>query len=107
MTDEPMPRCRGGGVAVRQTRAILALAAALGAPVAAAGCLGAVDVGCSPTVPVPNYALGDSIADTLTSRTCRRLYQFAVENQTNVRFHVSSPGLTTLLQLFDSNGPSS
>ncbi len=89
---------------MRQTRAILALAAALGAPVAATACLGATDVGCSPTVPVPSYTLGDSIADTLTAHTCRRLYQFAVDSQTNVRFHLSSPGLTTLLQLFDSNG---
>lgn len=88
---------------MRQTRAILALAAALGAPVAATACLGATDVGCSPTVPVLNYTLGDSIADTLTAHTCRRLYQFAVDSQTSVRFHVSSPGLTTLLQLFDSN----
>jgi hypothetical protein len=104
VADEPTGRRRGGGVAVRHTRAILALAAALGAPVAAAACLGAVDVGCSPTVPVPNYALGDSIADTLTAHTCRRLYQFAVDSQINVRFHVSSPGLTTLLQLIDSNG---
>lgn len=88
---------------MRHTRAILALAAAVGAPVAAAACLGSTDVGCIPSVAVP-YALGASITDTLTAQTCRRLYQFAVDSQTNVRVDVSSPGLTTVLELFDSSG---
>ena len=89
---------------MRHTRAILALAAALGAPVAAAACLGGTDNGCVATVPIHNYTLGDATADTVTSQTCRHLYQFAVDSQTNVRFNVSSPGLRTYLQLFDQRG---
>lgn len=89
---------------MRHTRAIFALAAAVGAPVAAAACLGATDNGCVATVPIHTYALGDSTADTLTSQTCRHLYQFAVDSQTNVRFNVSSPSLRMFLQLFDQRG---
>ncbi|MGA2384219.1 MAG: hypothetical protein ABSG61_12380 [Gemmatimonadales bacterium] len=88
---------------MRHTRGILALAAASFAPVAAAACLG-TDVGCLSNVPVHTYALGDSTADTLTGQTCRHLYQFTVDSQTNVRFNVSSPGLQTFLQLFDQRG---
>ena len=89
-------------MAVAHTRAIVALAAALGAPVAAAACLGATSVGCA-LAPVHDYTLGESTADTLTAQTCRHIYQFAVDSQTGVRFELSSPGLATYVQLFDQN----
>ena len=87
------------------TSGILAFAVALGAPLAVTACLGTTAVAsCGATVPIHLYTLGDAASDTLTSQTCRHLYQFTIASQTNVRVHISSPALQTFLQLYDQRG---
>lgn len=83
-------------------RLALAAAAALGAPAAVAACLGTLQPGnCSGSIPVHTYAVGDTASDSLTSTTCRHLYQFTTTAQTNLRVTLSSPQLKTFLQLYD------
>ncbi len=86
-------------------RGILALAAALGAPVAVAACLGTTEPSaCGAGIPVSSYPVGDTASDSLTSQLCRHLYQFTADSQLNLRFTVTSHGLQTFLQLLDQRG---
>ena len=87
---------------------ILAFAVAPGEPLAVTACLGTTEVAsCGATVPIHLYTLGDAASDTLTSQTCRHLYQFTIASQANVRVHISSSALQTFLRLYDQRGRSS